>query len=495
PDGDFRHGRRYFVNIWEQLGYERPDLPNGHETSMALVHPDDRAPLEEAIRRYLAGETSKFEFETRARHKDGSYRWMLSRGVAVRDAAGKPIRFVGSAVDITDRKRAEEALRESEERFRGTFENAAVGIAHTHPSGRFLRVNEKFCTIVGYPREELLQRTYLDITHPDDLAASIEVSAELLRGESPGFTLEKRYLRKDGSVVWGELFASLQRDAAGQPAYGIAIVQDISERRHLEGELRRAKEAAEAANRAKDEFLANVSHEIRTPMNAILGMTEVVLDTPLSDDQRQSLKTVKSAADNLLAIINDLLDFSKIEAGKMELDPGDFSLRAAVGDTLRALAVRAHAKGLELVCHVQPDVPDALVGDAGRLRQVVLNLVGNAIKFTERGEGVVTVALQNADCRLQIENQAPASANLQSQICNLKFEVSDTGIGIPKDKQEHVFRAFEQEDTSTTRKYGGTGLGLTIASRLVALMGGEITVESELGQGSTFAFTARFRLQ
>ena len=205
------------------------------------------------------------------------------------------------------------------------------------------------------------------------------------------YALEKRYVRKDGSPVWVELFVSLQRDAAGNPAYAIAVLQDISERKRLEGELRQAKEAAEAANRAKDEFLANVSHEIRTPMNAILGMTELALDTPLTEDQRQCLKTVKSAADNLLGIINDLLDFSKIEAGKLELDPADFSLRAAVGDTLRALAVRAHAKGLELVCHVQPDVPDALVGDAGRLRQVLLNLVGNAIKFTDDGEVVVRV--------------------------------------------------------------------------------------------------------
>ena len=270
--------------------------------------------------------------------------------------------------------------------------------------------------------------------------------------------MEKRYVRKDGSLVWVDLFVSLQRDAAGEPAYAIAIVQDISERKRLEAELRQAKEAAEAANRAKDEFLANVSHEIRTPMNAILGMTELALDTPLTEDQRQCLKTVKSAADNLLGIINDLLDFSKIEAGKLELDPADFSLRAALGDTLRALAVRAHKKGLELVCHVQPDVPDALVGDAGRLRQVLLNLVGNAIKFTEQGEVVV---------RVEVAGEPAAEGAV-----GLRFAVRDTGIGIPPDKQETIFRAFEQEDTSTTRKYGGTGLGLTIAARLVALMGG-----------------------
>ncbi|HEY2435934.1 MAG TPA: PAS domain S-box protein, partial [Solirubrobacteraceae bacterium] len=201
------------------------------------MHPDDRGRLEEAIRRYLAGETSVYEVEFRGRHKDGSYRWTLARGVAVRDAGGKPIRFVGSSVDITDRKRAEDALRESEERFRGTFENAAVGIAHTHSEGRFLRVNEKFCAIVGYPREELLEKTWHDITHPDDLAPSIDVSAAALRGESPGLPVEKRYLRKDGSLVWGELVISLQRDAAGAPGYLIAIIQDISRRKRLEEAL------------------------------------------------------------------------------------------------------------------------------------------------------------------------------------------------------------------------------------------------------------------
>jgi signal transduction histidine kinase/DNA-binding response OmpR family regulator len=299
-----------------------------------------------------------------------------------------------------------------------------------------------------------------------------------MRGELPSFAMEKRFFRKDGAIVWTYLNVSLQRDSAAQPAYAIVMVQDISERKQLESELLRAKETAEAANRANDEFLANVSHEIRTPMNAILGMTELALDTPLADDQRQCLKTVKSAADNLLGIIDDLLDFSKIEAGKLELHPAEFSLRAAVADTVRTLALRAHRKGLELVSQVQPDVPDTLVGDAGRLRQVLLNLVGNAIKFTEQGEVVVRV------------ETAGASAN--DVAVRLRFAVSDTGIGIPSEKQEIIFRAFEQEDTSTTRKYGGTGLGLAIAARLVELMAGKITVESQPGRGSTFAFTARF---
>jgi CheY-like chemotaxis protein len=238
-------------------------------------------------------------------------------------------------------------------------------------------------------------------------------------------------------------------------------------------------------------------------MNAILGMTDLVLDTLLTEDQRQCLKTVKSAADNLLRIINDLLDFSKIEAGKLELDPADFSLRAVVGDTLRALAVRAHRKALELINEVQQDVPDALVGDPGRLRQVLLNLIGNAVKFTDAGEVEVRVEVEGSEERVQnLEVRDKAAALLTSDLyplnsdsVSLRFTVRDTGIGIPPDKQESIFRAFQQEDSSTTRKYGGTGLGLTIASRLVALMDGRITVDSEPGCGSTFAFTARFGLQ
>jgi PAS domain S-box-containing protein len=400
-----------------------------------------------------------------------------------------------------ERSRAEQALRESEERFRGTFENAGVGIAHTHPTGRLLRVNEKFCAIVGYPREELLQKTFQDITHPDDLTVSLGSLAALMRGESVVVGHEKRYVRKDGSPVWVELFSSLQRDADGKPAYAIAILHDISERKRLESELRGAKDAAESANRAKDEFLANVSHEIRTPMNAILGMTELVLDTPLTEDQRQCLKTAKSASDNLLGVINDLLDFAKIEAGKLELDPADFSLRAALGDTMRALAIRAHAKGLELICQVQPGVPDALVGDAGRMRQVLLNLVGNAIKFTEMGEVVVSVEMGKRGQSGSGSGSGGAppdpdpDPDPDAGSVLLQFAVKDTGIGIPAEKQSKIFRAFEQEDMSTTRKYGGTGLGLSIAAQLAGLMGGAITVESEPGRGSLFAFTARFGRQ
>ncbi len=325
-----------FEDVWGrtcQSLYEQP------RSWIESVPPEDRDLVFAHLEQQERGISTETEF--RVVRPDSSVRWMRCRAFPIEHQSGEAARTAGLVEDITERKQAQEALRESEERFRGTFENAAVGIAHVNAQGSILRVNEKLRDIVGYSSAELSGKTLSEVTHPDDLAANLALFAPLMRGELPSFVMEKRFFRKDGTTVWTYLTVSLQRDAAGQPAYCIAIVQDISERKRLEAELRRAILTAEAANRAKDEFLANVSHEIRTPMNAILGMTELALDIPSSEDQRQYLTTVKSAADNLLGMMNDLLDFAKIEAGKLELDRDDFSLRAALADTLRTLAMRA----------------------------------------------------------------------------------------------------------------------------------------------------------
>ncbi|WP_165070668.1 response regulator [Paludisphaera rhizosphaerae] len=382
--------------------------------------------------------------------------------------------------DDGSRPPVDDDLRVSEARFRGTFENAAVGIAHCDLEGRWIRVNHTFCAIVGHEPYELIGRPFSEITHPEDQHLGPPDFRRLARGERGPYSVEKRYIRHEGGFVWVKLYISLQRDEAGAPAYVICVLEDIGERKRLECELRRAMQKAEAANGAKDEFLANVSHEMRTPLNAILGMTELTLETPLTEDQRQCLKTVRSAAEGLVRIVDDVLDFAKIAAGKMDVDASEFSLRAAVGDVLRFLGPRAHAKKLDLVSLVREDVPDALIGDVGRFRQILINLVGNAVKFTEVGEVFVLVELDH-----------DAAAEGPGRV-GLRVKVSDTGIGIPKPEQSRIFRAFEQQDASTTRRFGGTGLGLTIAARLAALMGGGIAVESEPGRGSTFTLTSLF---
>jgi PAS domain S-box-containing protein len=344
--------------------------------------------------------------------------------------------------------------------------------------GYFVRMNPAWQTVLGHPEADLRTSPFMDFVHPEDRDATIEAMSALLTGaQLIGF--ENRYRASDGSYKW------LQWAAAPFAAQGLiyATARDVTDRKTAEGrmtqlvrELEVARERAEQAAVAKGEFLANMSHEIRTPMNAILGMTDLTLQTRLTAQQREYLQTTRESADALLTIINDILDVSKIEARKLTLDRVPFRFRDTVEDGVRLLAPRAAEKGLELGCRIAPDVPDALIGDAGRLRQVILNLVGNAVKFTDEGEVVVEVTV---DRRADDE-------------VTLRFMVRDTGIGIAHDKQWKIFGAFVQADASTTRRYGGTGLGLTISAQLVELMEGRLWLESEPGEGSRFYFVAHF---
>ncbi|MDB5311955.1 MAG: pleC 2 [Gemmataceae bacterium] len=372
--------------------------------------------------------------------------------------------------EIAGRKQIEATLRESEERFRGALEHAAIGMALVAPDGRWLRVNPALGRIVGYAEPELLTRTFQDITHPDDLAADLDEVRRMLAGEILTYQMEKRYIHKAGHTVWTLLSVSLVRDAAGVPLYFVSQVQDITGRKRFEQTLQEKNVELEKASRAKDHFLATMSHELRTPMNAILGFTGTLLmrlPGPLTADQEKQLRTVQASARHLLSLINDLLDLAKIESGKVELRPEPVECQALMHEITSALRPLAEAKGLTFETRAPPG--EFVVHlDRRALTQILLNLTNNAIKFTERG----TVCL---------EFFGPVEGGRK----RTEFRVSDTGVGIRAEDQQKLFQAFTQMDTPSKR-HEGSGLGLHLSRRLAELLGGSLSFRSEFGRGSTF---------
>jgi two-component system sensor histidine kinase/response regulator len=370
--------------------------------------------------------------------------------------------LVGTLVGwLTDRR------LEVEQQYVHQFEFSLDLLGVAGFDGHYKRVNPAFVATLGWSAAELCSSPFLDFVHPDDRESSEAEAAKLVE-IATGTIFQNRYRAKDGQYHWIEW--TTRAVASAQALYSAG--RDITQRKRMEAELVSSRDEALAASRAKSEFVANMSHEVRTPMNGVIGMTELLLDTALDGRQRAYAETVRSSAEGLLTVINDILDFSKIEAGKLELDEADFSLHGAVEDVAGLLGSSAQAKGLELAVLIETDVPEFAHGDQGRLRQVLTNLVANAIKFTEQGEVLV---------RVTVAGPTPDSTAV-------RFVIEDTGIGIAPSEIERLFQSFAQADASTTRKYGGTGLGLTISRQLVTLMRGEIGAESTPGKGSTFWF-------
>ena len=416
-------------------------------------------------------------FESQIYRKDKSVIWISENARAVHGSNGDLLYYEGMVEDITERKRLETKLLESESKVSALISNIEDSIWSVDKEYRLITFNPTFSRNF----EEIFGQT-ASVGHVITEFVPTEWRAEetalydrALAGER--FLVEQRYETSRGERYYE---ISLNPIRADGEITGVAVFsKDITERHRALRELQEAKVAAEAANRMKSEFLANMSHEIRTPMNGVIGMTDLLLMTSLTPEQREFATTVRLSGESLLIVINDILDFSKIEAGKLDLETIEFDLRETIDNTLDLLAAQAHSKGLELAAFIRPEVPVHVLGDPGRLRQVINNLVGNAVKFTSEGEVVVTVS--------------KVSETTDRVILN--FEVRDTGIGIDKAAQARLFEAFSQADGSTTRKYGGTGLGLAISRKLVALMNGQIRIESEPGQGSTFWFHAEFEKQ
>lgn len=590
----------------EVLGWTIEELTS--RPWIEFVHPDDRERTEQEWHRVLQGKET-YRFENRYRCSDGTYRHISWR---IKPFVDEGLTF-GAAMDVTEQRAAEEALRRSERQFRATFDNAAVGIAHIGLDGSWQRMNDAIAQIVGYSKEELFTLTFADITHPDDLEKDWALARSVAAGEIPVYSMEKRYIRKDGRVVWVNLTVSLMRDDEGQPLHYISIVEDINDRKETERLLREsedhyrfmvnsnpqmpwiadengkviefseawyrmtgqtpetslgdgwmaaqhpddlptfdkairtclergtsfdvehrtlmangsyrwmraratprrnedgkivrwygstediherkqfelglehlvaiktaeiqrtnvevtlARDAALAASKAKSEFLANVSHEIRTPMNGVIGMTSLLLDRDLDPETREMVETVASSGETLLRVIDDVLDLSKIEAGRLDVECTRVDLLEVSHDVVALYQGHAHAKGIELRLSPARGQCPHVLADPVRLRQILSNLVSNAVKFTE--QGVVTLGCE---------------WSRHGDTVSVAFAVEDTGIGIPPERLEAVFESFSQADGSTHRKYGGTGLGLTISRRLVELMGGEIVVASTVGKGTTF---------
>lgn len=461
----------YSPRFKQLLGYSDDEFPNVFASFESHLHVEDHDSTLQKVDDHLTKQRP-YDVEYRLLTKSGEYRWFRARGQAIWNDAGQPDRMAGSITDITE----EHLLRE---RFRLAVEASPAALLMVDQNGTILMANSRSLTLFGYEDAELIGQS-IEILVPTQFRSEHPKHRERFfkdpRQRAMGAESDLTAVRKDGTEFPVKVGLSPVATADGQAV--ICGVMDITDQVIALDAMRQAKEHAESASRAKSSFLANMSHEIRTPMNGIIGMVQLLSQTELRSVQRDYLTTVDESAHVLLRLLNDILDFSKIEAGKLELESTDFRLSECVARSTHLLLLRAAEKGLEIACRIAPEIPDYLRGDCGRLQQILVNLIGNAIKFTEVGEIVVNV---NAD-------------SISESLVHLQFSVSDTGIGIPPGKIEEIFHPFEQAESSTTRRFGGTGLGLAISKELVSMMEGKLWVESEFGRGSTFHFTIPFQV-
>ena len=457
----------------EIYGRELGEFTENPRLWYEAVHPDDKHAL--STKYQEVREQRRVTHDFRVIQPSGDTRYLQATIRMVNDKDGNPSGIGCIAKDVTRRVTTEIALEEATAIYHSLVESLPINVFRKDREGRIIFCNQRYCDTLGKTLKELVGSNDYELFAKPLADKYCNDDRWVLQTGLPFHDIEE-HPGPDDSKVFVEVLKAPITDADGRRVGIQGMFWDVTTRKRAEQALREAKEMAESANQAKGDFLANMSHEIRTPMNAIIGMTDLLLDSKLDNTQREYLTMVQQSGESLLSLINDILDFSKIEAGKLELDIQTFSLADRLGDTMRTLALRAHMKNLELAMRIDNRVPARVLGDVGRLRQVLVNLVGNAIKFTHEGEVLVSVDVDSFN---------------QDEV-RLVFSVADTGIGIPDDKIDHIFKEFEQADGSTTRQYGGTGLGLAIVSRLVDLMGGKLSVDSQLGKGSKFTFSLNF---
>lgn len=488
----FSNSMTWDDNLFRLVGVSREEFIQTRdsliELSSRIMPPEDKKRMLVMVQEVVDGKTDSYEFEHDIIRPDGTVRHFMVKGRAHRNQEGKLVRVIGTTMDTTDKKVAEDTLRRSESDLMRAQKMAHLGNYSLNIRTGEIFWSDELKAIWGYdPGKSFSLEGLVSRIHPGDRARFLEALQNALQGKYP-FNSEYRIIRSDGSVRYVHDQGEVSLDEDGTPIRMFGTLQDITDRKLMEEQLLKAKEAAETANRAKGDFLANVSHEIRTPMNAVLGMIELLLETDLSDEQREYLQLAHVSAESLLSTIDDVLDFSKMEKNKIELEQIDFNLENLVSHIINLLSGKAGSKGLKLTFHIEESLPSTFSGDPVRLKQILFNLLGNAIKFTREGEVVLSVEKYRPSGRSSISLNSDAGEGI-----TLLFKVRDTGIGIPPEKIDKIFDAFTQVDASVTRKYGGTGLGLAISSKLVELMGGRIWVESEVGKGSAFYFTVRVK--